>query len=85
MQPTKHNAITSTDKISQSNLDQPAVTTGSTASLTDYIQDHKLPGSAANDPHQLALADFLIEHMRQRANAQPEPTEEDESVFEAQA
>ncbi len=72
MQPSKQATITPVDTGSTAHNDSltPAVT--QTAALTQYIEDHKLPGHAANDPHRLALADFLFEHMKQRANAEPD-------------
>jgi len=47
--------------------------------VIEYVRQHQSPntgssaGHAANDCRQLALAGFLEEHMRKRANATPEP------------
>jgi hypothetical protein len=37
-----------------------------------YVRAHTVHSWAANDEHRFALADFLIQHQRQRANAVPE-------------
>ena len=37
-----------------------------------YVREHTLHSWAANDEHQFALADFLIQHQRRRANAVPD-------------
>jgi len=76
MRSPKNNSLTSADSASAVDNKDPATPVVESIPLTQYIQGHKLPGNAANDPHKLALEDFLFEHMQQRANAQPEATDE---------
>lgn len=46
------------------------------SSVRDYVRMHTMDRWAANDSHRFALADFLIQHQRQRANAELEPENE---------
>ena len=47
------------------------------ASVREYVREHTVHSWAANDSHRFALADFLIQHQRARANAQLEPDSTD--------
>ncbi len=38
-----------------------------------YVRAHTMHSWAANDEHRFALADFLIQHQRRRADAALEP------------
>lgn len=69
MQKTHYNTKSA---VATADIDESAVEIEQPASLTQIIEEHKLPGSAANDPRKLALADFLFEHIQQRANAESE-------------
>ncbi len=40
------------------------------SSVRDYVRTHTMNRWAANDSHRFALADFLIQHQRHRANAE---------------
>lgn len=42
------------------------------SSVREYVRKHTMHRWAANDSHRFALADFLINHQRQRANAELE-------------
>lgn len=72
MKTSTNNVIALEDTADTADVPRTSAKTTQYTPLAQYMNDHKVPGSAANDPHHLALEDFLFEHMRERANAQPE-------------
>ena len=64
-----HEEKASTDDVQESaiELEIPQID-----SVRAYVRQHTVHSWAANDGHKLALADFLIQHQRKRANAVPD-------------
>lgn len=83
MQPTNVDTVTPIDAASTTDSELLDVRVSQPPPLAQYINEQKLSGRAANDAQQFALTDFLFEHMRQRANAQPEPPEDRQTTGEA--